>query len=132
MINPSTHDRAIGSLVGLAVGDALGTTLEFSRPSTFAPITDMIGGGPFSLAPGQFTDDTSMALCLGESLLACHGFDAHDQMSRYVRWWRDGHGQAPVGVSILATWCRAPCLRSSAATHHRGDRRTNNRPAMAH
>lgn len=91
MINPSTRDRAIGSLLGLAVGDALGTTLEFSRPGTFAPITDMIGGGPFALAPGQFTDDTSMALCLGESLLACHGFDARDQMTRYVRWWRDGH-----------------------------------------
>jgi hypothetical protein len=51
----------------------------------------MVGGGPFNLQPGQWTDDTSMALCLGESLVQCHGFDPKDQMDRYVRWWRDGH-----------------------------------------
>jgi ADP-ribosylglycohydrolase len=57
-------DRYRDALLGLAVGDALGTTLEFNRPGTFTPITDMIGGGPFNLEPGQWTDDTSMALCL--------------------------------------------------------------------
>jgi len=62
-------DRHRGCLLGLAVGDALGTTLEFTRPGTFAPITDMVGGGPFGLKPGQWTDDTSMALCLAESLV---------------------------------------------------------------
>ncbi len=51
----------------------------------------MVGGGPFNLKPGQWTDDTSMALCLSESLLDCGGFDAHDQMQRYVRWWREGY-----------------------------------------
>jgi ADP-ribosyl-[dinitrogen reductase] hydrolase len=51
----------------------------------------MVGGGPFNLQPGQWTDDTSMALCLGESLVQCQGFDPKDQMDRYVRWWRDGH-----------------------------------------
>jgi ADP-ribosylglycohydrolase len=83
--------RYRGALVGLAAGDALGTTLEFSPPGTFAPITDMIGGGPFNLAPGQWTDDTSMALCLAESLLESNGFDPVDQLSRYVRWKRHGH-----------------------------------------
>ena len=79
------------ALLGLAVGDALGTTVEFSSPGSFVPIEDMVGGGPFRLAPGQWTDDTSMALCLAESLIACGGFDALDQMRRYVRWYRTGY-----------------------------------------
>ena len=83
--------RMCGALIGLAVGDALGTTLEFRKPGSFTPITDMVGGGPFSLNPGEWTDDTSMALCLAESLLERQSFDARDQMERYVRWWREGH-----------------------------------------
>jgi ADP-ribosylglycohydrolase len=83
-------DRYHGTLLGLAVGDALGTTLEFKPRGTFAPLTTMVGGGPFALKAGQWTDDTSMAMCLAESLVES-GFDAHDQMRRYVRWWRDGH-----------------------------------------
>ncbi len=82
--------RAQGSLLGLAVCDALGTTLEFRRPGTFAPITDIVGGGPFQLKPGHWTDDTSMALCLAESLVERQGFDAADQMKRYLRWFREG------------------------------------------
>lgn len=83
--------RYRGCLLGLAVGDALGTTLEFSTPGTFTPIADLIGGGPFQLRPGQWTDDTSMALCLAISLLERHGFDPIDQLERYVRWWRAGY-----------------------------------------
>jgi ADP-ribosylglycohydrolase len=83
--------RYRGCLLGLAVGDALGTTLEFSPPGTFAPIDDMIGGGPFNLEPGQWTDDTSMALCLATSLIERQGFDPIDQLERYVRWWREGY-----------------------------------------
>jgi ADP-ribosyl-[dinitrogen reductase] hydrolase len=85
------RERFIGCLVGLAVGDALGTTLEFAEPGTFEPIADMVGGGPFGLRPGQWTDDTSMALCLATSLLECGGFDARDQMERYSRWAHDGY-----------------------------------------
>jgi len=87
---PSLLDRYVGAMLGLAAGDALGTTLEFSAPGTFTPIDDMIGGGPFNLEPGQWTDDTSMALCLAESLLEMNGFDAIDQLARYVRWKRTG------------------------------------------
>ena len=83
--------RYCGSLLGLAAGDALGTTLEFKPPGTFKPITDIIGGGPFQLEAGQWTDDTSMALCLAKSLLECGGFDPGDQMTRYVKWWKDGY-----------------------------------------
>jgi hypothetical protein len=69
----------------------LETTLEFRRPGTFAPLGDLVGGGPFDLPAGAWTDDTSMALCLAESLVECGGFDPVDQLERYVRWYRHGH-----------------------------------------
>ena len=87
----SRLDRFRGCLVGLACGDALGTALEFEPPATLKPINDMVGGGPFNLIAGQWTDDTSMALCLATSLLERGGFDPEDQMRRYVRWWRKGY-----------------------------------------
>lgn len=87
----TTQQRYRGSLMGLAAGDAVGTAVEFKKPGTFPPVIDMTGGGPFRLRPGQWTDDTSMALCLADSLVACAGFDAGDQMGRYVRWWREGY-----------------------------------------
>lgn len=83
--------RYKGCLLGLAVGDAIGTTLEFHGPGTFEPIDDMIGGGPFGLKPGQWTDDTSMALCLAESLIEKIRFDPVDQLERYLQWYRKGH-----------------------------------------
>lgn len=85
------RDRARGALLGLAVGDALGAALEFKRPGTFQPISDMVGGGPWGLEPGQWTDNTSMALCLAESLIERGEFDPRDQMERYLRWYRQGH-----------------------------------------
>lgn len=91
MTGVESSSRFLGALVGLAAGDAVGTTLEFRRPGSFTPITDMVGGGPFRLAPGQWTDDTSMALCLAESLVESIGFDPADQMRRYLRWYRDGY-----------------------------------------
>ena len=84
-------DGARGALLGLAVGDALGATVEFKSPGTFEPVTDMIGGGPHGLQPGEWTDDTSMALCLAESLVERRGFDPNDQLQRYVRWYREGY-----------------------------------------
>lgn len=87
----SARARFRGCLLGLAVGDALGTTLEFKPPGSFEPITDMVGGGPFNLQPGQWTDDTAMALCLATSLVERGGFDPHDQMQRYLRWYREGY-----------------------------------------
>jgi len=87
----SFRDRCQGCLTGLALGDALGTAVEFSAPGTFKPVEDITGGGPFQLEPGEWTDDTSMALCLASSLSECRGFDAADQMRRYVRWWKEGY-----------------------------------------
>jgi ADP-ribosyl-[dinitrogen reductase] hydrolase len=86
-----TKDRFRGCLLGLAVGDAVGTTLEFKPRGSFKPITGMAGGGPFRLEPGQWTDDTSMALCLATSLVEKNGFDPKDQMDRYCRWQEEGY-----------------------------------------
>ena len=108
-------DRFRGCLLGLAVGDALGTTLEFKSPGSFAPIDDMVGGGPFGLQPGQWTDDTSMALCLAESLVECGGFDAADQMQRYVRWYREGHLSSTGRCFDIGNTCRA-AIESFAQT----------------
>ena len=85
------RDRFRGCLLGLAVGDALGASVDFYPRGSFEPLTDMIGGGHFNLLPGQWTDDTSMALCLATSLLECNGFDALDQMERYCRWMETGY-----------------------------------------
>ena len=90
-MQPSLAERYRGALLGLACGDAVGTTVEFKPRGTFEPLTDMIGGGPFRLKPGQWTDDTSMALCLAESLLNKNGFNAADQMGRYLNWWQWGY-----------------------------------------
>ncbi|WP_369434464.1 ADP-ribosylglycohydrolase family protein [Psychromonas sp. MME1] len=83
--------RYLGALLGLATGDALGTTLEFKERGSFEPLMDLVGGGPFRLQAGQWTDDTSMALCLATSLLSCNGFDADDQMQRYNNWRTQGY-----------------------------------------
>jgi len=80
-----------GSILGLAVGDALGAPVEFKPPGYFEPVTGMSSGGAFGLRPGQWTDDTSLALCLAESLVETNGFDLIDQLDRYVRWYREGH-----------------------------------------
>ena len=73
-------------MLGLAVGDAVGTTVEFRSPGSFTKIDDMVGGGPFHLPAGEWTDDTSMALCLADSLIEKRGFDPIDQLERYTRW----------------------------------------------
>lgn len=86
-----TLSRYEGSLLGLAVGDAMGAPVEFQRRDTFEPVIDMRAGGVFNLEKGQWTDDTSMALCLSESLLERNGFSPVDQMQRYLRWWQEGY-----------------------------------------
>jgi ADP-ribosyl-[dinitrogen reductase] hydrolase len=53
-------------------------------------ISDIVGGGPFDLLSGQWTDDTSMTLLLAESLIECNKFDPIDQLKRYLQWYREG------------------------------------------
>jgi len=90
-LNQDLSDRFRGCLLGLAVGDAIGTTVEFLPRGTFPTLVDMVGGGPFDLCPGEWTDDTSMALCLAASLVECKGFDPRDQITRYCRWRNEGY-----------------------------------------
>src|SRR3954470_20242735 len=83
------NDRRRGALIGLADGDALGAAVEFKAPGTFAPVTGYRSGGPHGLNAGEWTDDTSMALALADSI-ATAGWDLNDQVRRYVEWWRKG------------------------------------------
>lgn len=89
-------DRLLGSFLGLAIGDAVGTTVEFRSRDTFEPVTDMVGKGPFNLPAGYFTDDTSMALCLAESLIQYPYLDRKDLLERFSRWYRNGEN-SPTG-----------------------------------
>ena len=86
----SVADRKLGAMLGLAVGDALGTTLEFSARDTSPALTDMVGGGPFRLKPGEWTDDTAMALALLDSLKANPLLDEADLMRRFISWHESG------------------------------------------
>jgi len=91
LISGSLEDRAVGALVGLAVGDALGTSVEFMSRGQFVPVTDMRGGGVYQLAPGEWTDDTSMALALGEAMLQDPSLsDPSFAMNRWVNWYHYG------------------------------------------
>jgi ADP-ribosyl-[dinitrogen reductase] hydrolase len=83
-------DRAAGALLGLAVGDAVGTTLEFKVRDNVPLLTDMVGGGPFALRVGEWTDDTAMALALADSLSVYPDLDEGDLMRRFGRWLREG------------------------------------------
>ena len=115
LLEPSTlaaarglRKRFIGALVGHAVGDAVAAATQFKRPGRFAPVGDLLGGGPFDLPRGGWSDDTAMALCLAESLLECGGFDARDQVARYTRWQQQGYLSATGHcVGITAGTARA-------------------------
>uniref|UniRef100_UPI00289703B5 ADP-ribosylglycohydrolase family protein n=2 Tax=Mixta calida TaxID=665913 RepID=UPI00289703B5 len=86
-------DKAMGALVGLAAGDAVGTTLEF-LPRDESKVTDMVGGGPFRLKPGEWTDDTSMALCLAETYLEAGKMDVDLFRKKLVRWYHYGENSS--------------------------------------
>jgi ADP-ribosyl-[dinitrogen reductase] hydrolase len=102
------RERFQGALMGLAVGDALAAHTQFRKPGSFAAVGDLLGGGPFDLPRGAWTDDTAMALLLAESLLERGGFDAHDQVQRFARWQREGYGSATGQcVGIAANVARA-------------------------
>jgi ADP-ribosyl-[dinitrogen reductase] hydrolase len=104
----SLRERFLGALLGLATGDAVAAATQFRRPGTFTAVGDILGGGPFDLPRGAWSDDTAMALCLADSLLERDAFDARDQMERYRRWQQEGYlsatGQC---VGITASTSRA-------------------------
>jgi ADP-ribosylglycohydrolase len=121
----SLKDRQRGTLIGLAVGDALGAAVEFQPPGTFERVTDFRAGGPHGFGPGEWTDDTSMALALADSM--AEGWDLNDQAARYVSWWREGrysvNGRCfDIGIttrSALATFQETGDARTAANTSER-------------
>lgn len=115
-------DRKRGMLLGLAIGDALGAAVEFQAPGTFEPVTGYRGGGPHGLGPGEWTDDTSMALALADSI-SLAGWDLNDQAQRYVDWWRNGkysvNGKCfDIGVTTRGALAR---FEQSGDAHISGD-----------
>ncbi|MEZ5891076.1 MAG: ADP-ribosyl-[dinitrogen reductase] hydrolase [Xanthobacteraceae bacterium] len=117
------HDRALGAYLGLAIGDALGATVEFMTKGEIAArygVHDrMVGGGWLKLAPGRVTDDTEMALALGRSLIRRRGLDPRDLCEEFAAWLKKG----PVDVGNT---CRRGIRRyltegSIAAPYFEGD-----------
>ena len=126
-------DRQRGTLLGLAVGDALGAAVEFSRPGSFRPVDGYRAGGPHRLAAGEWTDDTSMALALAASI--GRGWDLTDQMRRYVSWWRKGeysvNGRCfDIGATTSAALARFESTGDAATSGGRGDRASGNGSIM--
>lgn len=114
----NVRERFLGAMLGLAAGDALAAATQYRTPGSFAPVGDLLGGGPFDLPRGGWSDDTSMALCLAESLVESNGFDPRDQVARYTRWQSQGYLSATgqcVGITAstaralaMAQWRRQP------------------------
>ena len=100
--------RFLGVLLGLAIGDAMAAATQYRRPGRFTPVGDMLGGGPFDLPRGAWSDDTAMALCLADSLLEKGDFDVRDQVARYRRWQKEGYlSSTGTCVGITAGTARA-------------------------
>src|SRR5881275_1276655 len=127
-------DRRRGALIGLAVGDALGAAVEFKSPGSFAPVTGYRNGGPHRLEAGEWTDDTSMALALADSI-ASVGWDLNDQASRYVEWWRTGkyavNGRCfDIGITTRSALGSFAARKSALTSGDRSDRASGNGSIM--
>jgi ADP-ribosyl-[dinitrogen reductase] hydrolase len=117
----TTHDRALGCLVGLAVGDALGAPLEFSKRDSLPPVTGYRAGGPFNLKAGQWTDDTSCALALADTLLCSNGtVNADDFLMRLGQWYHQGKYSSTGGCFDIGNQTRTALegwLRQGTKAH---------------
>lgn len=118
------EDRLRGTLLGLAVGDALGAAVEFAAPGTFAPVTGYRAGGPHGLGPGEWTDDTSMALALADSIGAT-GWDLNDQARRYLAWYEQGRYSVNGRCFDIGIQTRSALI----AFKHSGNARASGNPA---
>ena len=123
-----------GALIGLAVGDALGAAVEFRSPGSFAPVTGYRSGGPHGLKAGEWTDDTSMALALAESI-ATAGWDLNDQADRYVEWWRTGkysvNGRCfDIGITTRSALANYVASQNALTSGDRSDRASGNGSIM--
>ena len=129
-----TKDRCRGALIGLAMGDALGAAVEFSSPGSFAPVTGYRSGGPHGLEAGEWTDDTSMALALADSI-ASTGWDLNDQANRYVHWWQTGkysvNGRCfDIGITTRSALSRFVASKDALASGDASERASGNGSVM--
>jgi ADP-ribosyl-[dinitrogen reductase] hydrolase len=127
-------NRLRGTLFGLAVGDALGAAVEFKRPGTFKPVIGFRGGGPHGLAPGEWTDDTSMALALADGM-AKAGWDLNDQASRYLDWWQRGTYSVTgrcfdIGITIRSALARFEQTQDASSAGDSSERASGNGSIM--
>ena len=121
-------------MIGLAVGDALGAAVEFSSPGSFAPVTGYRSGGPHGLKAGEWTDDTSMALALADSI-ASVGWDLNDQASRYVEWWNTGkysvNGRCfDIGITTRSALSKFVASKDALASGDASERASGNGSIM--
>ena len=128
------NDRRRGACIGLAVGDALGAAVEFSGPGSFAPVTGYRSGGPHSLKTGEWSDDTSMALALADSM-ASAGWDLNDQARRYVEWWQTGkysvNGRCfDIGITTRSALSRFVAGQDALASGNASERASGNGSIM--
>lgn len=128
------NDRCRGTLIGLAMGDALGAAVEFRSPGSFAPVTGYRDGGPHGLDAGEWTDDTSMALALADSI-ATAGWDLNDQADRYVQWWKTGkysvNGRCfDIGITTRSALGNYAAKKDALTSGDRSDRASGNGSIM--
>ncbi len=93
-MDDAVKDRCLGSWLGLAIGDALGAPIQFQDRDAYEPVTDYRPGGVYQIPAGYWTDDTSMALCLAETLLEHRQYDPTDFGKRLVKWVEDGYNSS--------------------------------------
>lgn len=117
-------DRKRGCLIGLAVGDALGAAVEFKSPGSFPLVTGYRAGGPHRLEPGEWTDDTSMALALADSMGSA-GWDLNDQAERYLVWMQTGEYSVNGTCFDIGIATRTALLRFAASRDARSSASTD-------
>jgi ADP-ribosyl-[dinitrogen reductase] hydrolase len=103
--------KFLGSFLGLAVGDALGAPIEFEARDSYKAVTEMREGGHFNLKIGQWTDDTSLALCIAASLIEKKSFNPEDIIKRFHRWFREGHMSCTGHCFDIGNTTKASLLR---------------------
>lgn len=96
------------------MGDAIGTTLEFARRDSQPLLEDMTGGGSFGLEPGQWTDDTAMALALADTFQAIGPFEA-ELMARFVKWYEEGENSCTGTCFDIGVTTRQALMRFKAS-----------------
>ena len=127
-------DRRRGTLIGLAVGDALGAAVEFESLGSFQPVIHYRNGGPHGLEAGEWTDDTSMALALADSIAAV-GWDLNDQADRYVEWRETGkysvNGRCfDIGITTEIALSNFTVQKNALTSGDRSDRASGNGSIM--